>query len=99
MTIRIGKRKGDMKAVVPMTSELVITAVKIFHVQPEPRHSIKLLIVTKVRRRKSNPHSPSVKKEFIGRPVTAALPRLSAIPGSNCLTVSAVVATNTGGLP
>jgi hypothetical protein len=49
MTIRIGKRKGDMKAVVPMTSELVITAAKIFHVQPEPCHSIKLVVFTKVK--------------------------------------------------
>jgi hypothetical protein len=101
MTIRIGKRKGDMKAVVSMTSELVITAAKIFHVQPEPCHSIKLVVVTKVKRGKSDPHSPSVRKEFIGRSVTAALPRLSTIPGSNCLTTSAsaVVATNTRGLP
>lgn len=101
MTIRIGKRKGDMKAVAPMTSELVITAAKIFHVQPEPCHSIKLVVFTKVKRGKRDPHSPSVKKELNGRFVTAALPRLSAIPGSNCLTTSAsaVVATNIVGPP
>lgn len=34
---------------VRMTSELVITTVKLFHVQPELRHSIKLVVVAKMK--------------------------------------------------
>jgi len=72
MTIRIGKRKGDMKPW--CQSELVITTAKFFHVQPELRHSIKLVVVAKVKRGRSDPHGPSVRREFVGRSVTAALP-------------------------